>query len=172
MNIMMKTLLSAAALTAFTGVAHAGNQECDTGTGTSKCHDTIPIELIVSKKCVLRADDKITVDSKTGVGTGSFWVGANADYNLLVNTTYHGQTGATGTDESYLKGSGSNTTTIPTTVTTKRGTTSINLGVAKTGEPMALTTMNQYSVTVKTKNAIGSVLADKYSDLYSIDVYF
>ncbi|WP_374254702.1 hypothetical protein [Acinetobacter brisouii] len=169
MNIMMKTLLSAAALTAFTGIAHAGgSQECDTSTGTSSCKDSIPIELTVAKKCVLRADDKITVDSKTGVGTGSFWVGANADYNLLVNTNNH--TGL-GIDESFLKGSGGNTTTIPTTVTTKRGTTSINLGVAKTGEPMALSTMNQYNVKVQT-GPMGSVPADTYSDLYTINVYF
>ncbi|MHA3055868.1 hypothetical protein E0H77_06880 [Acinetobacter sp. ANC 4633] len=173
MNIMMKTLLSAAALTAFTGVAHAGNQECDTSTGTSSCKDSIPIELTVAKKCVLRADDKITVSasggSSTASGTGSFWVGANADYNLLVNTTNHA---GLGPNASFLKGTGANTTTIPTTVTTTRsGGPSINLGEAKTGEPMALSTMNQYDVKVLT-GTIGNVKADTYSDLYTINVYF
>ncbi|MHA3049805.1 hypothetical protein [Acinetobacter sp. ANC 4639] len=165
MNIMMKTLLSAAALTTFTGVAHAGERShCDTGSG-AVCAATIPVELVVPKSCDLVLDDsKITLDS-TGAGSRSFKIGANYAYNLLVNTDYRVS------DTQTKLTSGSNTVT--TNVTTQKGGSGPNipLGTIQTGIA-APTGYDNYTVSFQTAENFAMKPAGTYMDNYHITVSF
>jgi len=180
MNKLVKTILSVMAFGGVVGIAHAEVETASLwgGGGASQhpegCTElcgskSIPIEITIPKVCELKnVTTKITLNSTTGTGTGGFSVGANAAYNLLVDTDNR----TSGTNNSALK---YGTYSIPTTVTTKRGSNNVNLGSIKYNEPMTAGTssLNDYSITVQTSGSLGiSKPAGTYTDKYNISVYF
>lgn len=109
MNTMIKTVLSITAFTAFMGVAHAdetskGGPSLPQGC-TELCKSgAIPIQLTVPKICDLQLGTTSITLNSAGQGSGTFKVGANAPYQLLVFTDNQ----TAGTNTSVLK-NGSNT---------------------------------------------------------------
>ena len=167
MNIMIKTALSVAAFTAFMGIAHAdGDDKKPVPQGcTELCKSAaIPIQLTVPKICDLKLGvSSITLDS-TGKGSGTFKVGANAPYQLLVYTDNQ----TSGINTSVLK-NGNNT--IATSVTTS-GPDNLTLGTLKS-EDMTLNNLSTYTVNVATTESFGiNKPAGVYKDTYHIQVYF
>ena len=122
MNKLVKTILSVMAFGGVVGIAHAEVETASLWGGgggsqhpegcTELCGSkSIPIEITIPKVCELKnVTTKITLNSTTGTGTGGFSVGANAAYNLLVDTDNR----TSGTNNSALK---YGTYSIPTTVT-------------------------------------------------------
>ncbi|MDG9860765.1 hypothetical protein [Acinetobacter ursingii] len=98
MNKLVKTILSVMAFGGVVGIAHAEVETASLWGGgggsqhpegcTELCGSkSIPIEITIPKVCELKnVTTKITLNSTTGTGTGGFSVGANAAYNLLVDT--------------------------------------------------------------------------------------
>lgn len=173
MNTLIKTTLSAMALGLCFSAAHAEvvDKNPPPPNYPESCKElcgqaSIPITLEVPRKCELSdVSGSIVLNSTTGAGTGGFKVGANAPYNLLVTTD--NQTSSSASAVKFGLNS------IPTTVTTTRGATTIGLGVLKTNEPMALTTPNDYNITIQAGGSWGvSKPAGTYTDKYNIAVYF
>ena len=125
------------------------------------CSKDIPIELTVLKHCDLDVlTSKITL-SDGGSGTGSFKVGANAPYNLLVSTT----------NNSRVK-NGNNEIPIIVTTNLAGSTTNIPLGAAQTNQSVAIGGWNTYNVKVTSQEVGISKPAGIYTDEYNIRVYF
>ncbi len=172
MNTLVKTALSIIGFGLAMSAAHATDTYTPPTTQypqgcTELCGQaSIPIKLEVPKKCELSdVSGSIVLNSNTGAGTGGFKVGANAPYNLLVTTD--NQTSTTASAVKF----GANS--IPTTVTTTRGSTPILLGTVKTNEPMALVVPNAYNIAIQAGGSWGvSKPAGTYTDKYNIAVYF
>ena len=173
MNTLIKTALTIVGFGIVVSTAHADEArnpppppQHPNGCTELCGQASIPIKLEVPKKCELSdVSGSIVLNSNTGAGTGGFKVGANAPYNLLVTTD--NQTSSSASAVKF------GTNSIPTTVTTTRGATSIGLGVLKTNEPMALTTPNAYNIAIQAGGSWGvSKPAGTYTDKYNIAVYF
>lgn len=167
MKLLMKTALSALALGSVIGMAHAEDAELagkpqkpPTGCG-ELCTGSIPIELTVQKHCDLDVvTNKISL-TDGGSGNGSFKVGANAPYNLLVSTT-NGSKVKFGNNE------------IPIVVkTTRQGSSNvIPLGQVQSNQTVGLGSWAEYNVNVSSQQVGITKPAGVYTDNYNIKVYF
>lgn len=161
MNLIIKAGLAAlvvgtSSAAVFAGAGHQNSCE-------NECTGKIPVELNVPKICSL--DDvtgKITLD-KAGKGTGSFRVGANDAYKLLV----------TSTNGSKLLNSANQA--IPINIVTKAPNGSaVNLGTPfSSASTIGTANGHKYTVDVNTTQAFGiNTAAGTYRDTYNIKVDF
>ena len=133
------------------------------------CTGSIPIQVTVPKRCELKVKTP-SISLKDGAeASGQFLVGANADYNLLVDTD--NRVGGGKTTKSEAK-SGSHA--VGLTVETKRvGSPSIILlNDKQTNIAPGSNGWNTYNVFVKSDSVGISKPAGTYTDNYSIEVSF
>lgn len=133
------------------------------------CTGSIPIQVTVPKRCELKVKTP-SISLKDGAeASGQFLVGANADYNLLVDTD--NRVGGGKTTKSEAK-SGSHA--VGLTVETKRvGSPSIILlNDKQTNIAPGSNGWNTYNVLVKSESVGISKPAGTYTDNYSIEVSF
>ena len=126
-----------------------------------ECHDKIDIELKVEPHCDIKVlTPKLVLKDRSGGDseTGYFKVGANATYKLDLSTANGGK----------LK-YGSNE--IPVTFVTKRGGTTIPMGVS-TGHPATGGGWASYSVKASIDEVGVSYPVGTYTEQYKIKVYF
>lgn len=133
------------------------------------CTGSIPIQVTVPKRCELKVKTP-SISLKDGAeASGQFLVGANADYNLLVDTD--NRVGGDKTTKSEAK-SGSHA--VGLTVETKRtGSSSvIKLNDQQTNIAPGSNGWNTYNVFVKSDSVGISKPAGTYTDKYNIRVSF
>ena len=133
------------------------------------CTGSIPIQVTVPKRCELKVKTP-SISLKDGAeASGQFLVGANADYNLLVDTD--NRVGGGKTTKSEAK-SGSHA--VGLTVETKRvGSPSIILlNDKQTNIAPGSNGWNTYNVFVKSDSVGISKPAGTYTDNYNIRVSF
>ena len=133
------------------------------------CTGSIPIQVIVPKRCELKVKTP-SISLKDGAeASGQFMVGANAKYNLLVDTD--NRVGGGKTTKSAAK-SGSHA--VGLTVETKlTGSSSvIQLNDQQTNIAPGSNGWNSYNVLVKSESVGISKPAGTYTDNYSIEVSF
>ena len=133
------------------------------------CTGSIPIQVIVPKRCELKVKTP-SISLKDGAeASGQFMVGANANYNLLVDTD--NRVGGGKTTKSAAK-SGSHA--VGLTVETKLAGSSsvIQLNDQKTNIAPGNNGWNTYNVLVKSDSVGISKPAGTYTDKYNIRVSF
>ncbi|WP_179993924.1 MULTISPECIES: hypothetical protein [unclassified Acinetobacter] len=136
------------------------------------CTGSIPIQVTVPKRCELNVVTS-SISLKDGTETsGQFMVGANANYNLLVNTD--NRLGDKSTKSKAKLGVGNNAPAVGLTVETKRaGSPSIILlNDKQTNIAPGSNGWNTYNVFVKSDSVGISKPAGTYTDNYSIEVSF
>ena len=132
------------------------------------CTGSIPIQVTVPKRCELKVETP-SISLKDGAeASGQFKVGANANYNLLVNTD--NRLGGKSTKSEAKSGSHA----VGLTVETKRvGSPSIILlNDKQTNIAPGSNGWNTYNVFVKSDSVGISKPAGTYTDNYSIEVSF
>ena len=132
------------------------------------CTGSIPIQVTVPKRCELKVETP-SISLKDGAeASGQFKVGANANYNLLVNTD--NRLGGKSTKSEAQSGSHA----VGLTVETKRtGSSSvIKLNDQQTNIAPGSNGWNTYNVLVKSESVGISKPAGTYTDNYSIEVSF
>ena len=133
------------------------------------CTGSIPIQVIVPKRCELKVKTP-SISLKDGAeASGQFMVGANANYNLLVDTD--NRVGGGKTTKSAAK-SGSHA--VGLTVETKLAGSSsvIQLNDQQTNIAPGSNGWNSYNVLVKSDGVGISKPAGTYTDKYNIRVSF
>ena len=136
------------------------------------CTGSIPIQVTVPKRCELNVVTS-SISLKDGAETsGQFMVGANANYNLLVNTD--NRLGDKSTKSKAKLGVGNNAPAVGLTVETKRaGSPSIILlNDKQTNIAPGSNGWNTYNVFVKSDSVGISKPAGTYTDKYNIRVSF
>lgn len=125
---------------------------------------SIPIQLKVNKLCHLEVGPSIVLNGATGAGSGSFKVGANADFTILVDTDNQ----VAGVNKSQVKNGAAS---INTSVTTT-GADNLTLGVPKS-KSATMANFLSYNVNVQATEAWGiNKPAGTYTDTYRIKVFF
>ena len=176
---MSKFIKTAAALMVFGAfstvtMAGGGNNPPKDPNPTPVCNEgpctgSIPIQVIVPKRCELKVKTP-SISLKDGAeASGQFMVGANAKYNLLVDTD--NRVGGGKTTKSAAK-SGSHA--VGLTVETKlTGSSSvIQLNDQQTNIAPGSNGWNSYNVLVKSEGVGISKPAGTYTDKYNIRVSF
>ena len=176
---MSKFIKTAAALMVFGAfstvtMAGGGNNPPKDPNPTPVCNEgpctgSIPIQVIVPKRCELKVKTP-SISLKDGAeASGQFMVGANANYNLLVDTD--NRVGGGKTTKSAAK-SGSHA--VGLTVETKlTGSSSvIQLNDQQTNIAPGSNGWNSYNVLVKSEGLGISKPAGTYTDKYNIRVSF
>ncbi|WP_168399174.1 hypothetical protein [Acinetobacter indicus] len=133
------------------------------------CTGSIPIQVIVPKRCELKVKTP-SISLKDGAeASGQFMVGANAKYNLLVDTD--NRVGGGKTTKSAAK-SGSHA--VGLTVETKLAGSSsvIQLNDQQTNIAPGSNGWNSYNALVKSDGVGISKPAGTYTDKYNIRVSF
>ena len=133
------------------------------------CTGSIPIQVIVPKRCELKVKTP-SISLKDGAeASGQFMVGANANYNLLVDTDNRVGGGKT-TKTAAKSGSHAVGLTVETKLT---GSSSvIQLNDQQTNIAPGSNGWNSYNVLVKSEGVGISKPAGTYTDNYSIEVSF
>ena len=134
------------------------------------CTGSIPIQVIVPKRCELKVKTS-SISLKDGAqSSGQFLVGANADYNLLVNTDNDGGSKST---KSKAKSSDGKHEVGLTVETSLAGSSSvIKLNDQKNNIAPGSDGWNTYNVLVKSDSVGISKPAGTYTDKYNIRVSF
>ncbi|NNH00624.1 hypothetical protein [Acinetobacter sp. ANC 5414] len=170
MNKMTQAALAALVLGACSTAVMAGEEgrpNQDRGCNTGSCTGSIPIVVKVPKRCMLKIDTPSIALGDGETETGRFSVGANANYNLLVDTV--NRVGTSATTRSEAK-SGSNAVGI--TVETRLAGSShlIKLNEQKNDITPGRGGWNSYNVSVKSDYVGISKPAGNYSDKLNITV--
>ena len=162
MNKMTQATLAALVLGASSTAVFATNSTPPAPQGCSvDCEGKIDIELKVDPHCELKVETpKILLEDKAGGDTknGTFKVGANAVYKIELSTA----------NGSNLK-MGSNT--IPLTITTTRGGTTIPMGTTP-NQPFTSGGWTAYNVKVTSPEVGVSKPVGTYTEQYRIKVSF
>ena len=136
------------------------------------CTGSIPIQATVPKRCELKVLTS-SISLKDGAETsGQFMVGANAKYNLLVNTDNNVSDKST---KSKAKlGGGDHAPAVGLTIKTQLDNSSsvILLNDEKTNIAPGSNGWNTYNVLVKSDSVGISKPAGTYTDKYNIRVSF
>lgn len=132
------------------------------------CTGSIPIQVIVPKRCELKVKTA-SISLKDGAeASGQFLVGANAKYNLLVDTDNR-----VGSKSTKSKAKSGNHAVGLTVETTLAGSSSvIKLNDQKNNIAPGNNGWNTYNVLVKSDSVGISKPAGTYTDKYNIRVSF
>ena len=132
------------------------------------CTGSIPIQVIVPKRCELKVKTP-SISLKDGAeSSGQFLVGANAKYNLMVDTD--NRVGSKSTKSQAISGNHAVGLTVETTLA---GSSSvIQLNDQKTNIAPGNNGWNTYNVLVKSDSVGISKPAGTYTDKYNIRVSF
>ncbi len=133
------------------------------------CTGSIPIQVTVPKRCELKVKTP-SISLKDGAeASGQFLVGANADYNLLVDTD--NRVGGGKTTKSEAK-SGSHAVDLTVETSLAGSSSVIKLNDQQTNIAPGSNGWNTYNVFVKSDSVGISKPAGTYTDKYNIRVSF
>lgn len=132
------------------------------------CTGSIPIQVTVPKRCELKVETPTISLKDGGHGTGIFKVGANAKYNLLVDTD--NRVGSKSTKSQAKSGNHAVDLTVQTKLV---GSSSvIQLNDQQNNIEPGSNSWNSYNVLVDSQSVGISKPAGTYTDKYNIRVSF